>query len=884
MSKLYIFDKYDNLLTILSNDSDKACPFWDAPYEEELNKGETFEFTIPGDHDDAVHVVPGNQVAFKDRDGDFRLFWIRELDEEYEDSIEKRWICEAGFLENNGESVDDIRAYDTTALHALTRVLTGMRWQQGNVADLGINSTSFYMISVTKSIETILNTWGGELKTRITVADNKITGRYIDILPRRGADTGKRWVAGKDIVKHRRTILHYPVTALTGRGKGVESGDGYGRRITFENVVWSVSNGDPVDKPLGQIWVGDPNALQLYGIPNPDGSLRHVKGFFDDSEEEDAAKLLQSTWADLQRRNKPIEQYDLSVILLEKLTGYEHEKVRLGDTTYAINRKFKPEITTEQRVVRFKYYIDDPSDERAEVTLGDVIPLFTDDERIAKMEAKLNDFVVDTGPVTDTSFPDTIPPVPTNFTATGLFKTLALEWDYDPSSYIAAYEVYASQVAGFSPDASNLVFRGKVGGYVHKADTNQQWYFRIRAINTHGTVSDFTAETNANTVTINAETDIQPLTITNELIAENAAIDFAKIANVEITNAMIKELDAAKLKAGSVIASNVIIKGELRGATGTFTGSVDVTGSYGNAKIVDGRIHSNDGDSWGYLEGGTLRLGSNSAKTSLVIDPTYGFIWRDDDVGPVPGDLGEIKPKVISSSAANMEYYAYGGRHVFNTDINFNNGALISNDGGSTNLDHIWHDDSANAWHFVSDKGYKSMGNSTLVSGGMELVGNDSVQLKIYADLDNVDENGTASILFSQDGKLTEYTIGIDTDNIFNITKKTGGISTLKLNGIDRIEIDGIPALKGASGTVKCTYSGATVLTARIYYTSIPNARVTATPRWVSGAASMARVGKVFTENVTSTYADIKVYSNFPDYDFLSSDYMYVDYTVVPDV
>jgi len=48
--------------------------------------------------------------------------------------------------------------------------------------------------------------------------------------------------------------------------------------------------------------------------------------------------------------------------------------------------------------------------------------------------------------------------------------------------------------------------------------------------------------------------------ITNDLIAENAKIDFAKIANVKITNAMIQSVNAAKINAGILDAEKVTVQ------------------------------------------------------------------------------------------------------------------------------------------------------------------------------------------------------------------------------------------------------------------------------------------------------------------------------------
>jgi hypothetical protein len=63
-----------------------------------------------------------------------------------------------------------------------------------------------------------------------------------------------------------------------------------------------------------------------------------------------------------------------------------------------------------------------------------------------------------------------------------------------------------------------------------------------------------------------------------------------------------------------------------------------------------------------------------------------------------------------------------------NAYINFNNTALVANDGGAngatdssqTNFDHIWHDDNTNTWHFVSDNSFKTTGNSKIKSGSVD--------------------------------------------------------------------------------------------------------------------------------------------------------------------
>lgn len=513
MSELLIFNKDDSLLTILSNEAEGACPFWDAPFKETLNNGSTFEFAVPADHEDAKFIVAENQVAFLDKDNNFRLFVIKEPEKNNSaNGPVIRSVCEPAMLELTDEVITDVRAYNASLQTALTRALQGTRWKVGQTADFGINSTNYYYINVVEAIQKVINTWGGELRDRVEIDENKITGRYIDILPRRGADTGKLWEIDKDILTISHKVQSYPKTALYGRGSSLEVQDGDGnatggftRKITFSEVEWKVANGDPVDKPYGQEWVGDPSALSVYGRKNDDGSLRHRFGFYDNSEQKDPATLLKETWDSLQQQKHPIENYSMDVFLLEEVTGYEHEKVRLGDTTFAIDRSFAEPIEVEERVIVYEYDVADP-DNTGRVELGQYIDLYLDDDRLDKIEAKLNDksgiWDLGGGPVTDEKIENVTPGKVTGVIVSGAVKTIILEWDFVNIISIANYEVFASQIKGFAPDKSNLVFRGKTSGYDFKANTDELWYFRVRAINTHGVAGAYSDEVSASTVRI----------------------------------------------------------------------------------------------------------------------------------------------------------------------------------------------------------------------------------------------------------------------------------------------------------------------------------------------------------------------------------------------
>ncbi|SFR16806.1 phage tail spike protein [Desulfoscipio geothermicus] len=376
--EVYQYDQghqYDTGLQYKKWSDKDPCPYWDAVHREALNGENTFTFTVPAGHPFAQYVTEGNLVAFKDLDADFQLFEIKRVTDIHGDGLTRTAFCEHAFYELLDDFIEDVRPTDTSANFALTQALSGTRWEVGTVADLGTNSTNYYYENALSAVQKVVSVWGGELRFRVVVTGGVISGRYVDLLARRGKDTGKQWEYGRHIQSIEREIdLTTTKTALYGRGKGVETeAGGFGRRLTFADVEWSVANGDPVDKPLGQEWVGDPDALAQWGRPGG----RHRFGTFEDSEETDPEALLQKTWDELQELKTPRATYRMTVLDLERLSGYSHEKVRLGDTTRCIDRKFSPELLVEARVIEIDRDLLRP--ENTKITMGNFFPTLADD-------------------------------------------------------------------------------------------------------------------------------------------------------------------------------------------------------------------------------------------------------------------------------------------------------------------------------------------------------------------------------------------------------------------------------------------------------------------------------------------------------------------------
>lgn len=101
--------------------------------------------------------------------------------------------------------------------------------------------------------------------------------------------------------------------------------------------------------------------------------------------------------------------------------------------------------------------------------------------KIKGADASLNDF------------PDTLPDVPKLQAELVGLTGIDLRWTFENKMYYT-YELYASQVPDFNPTAFDKVYEGKASSYLHQAQPNESWYFRVRAINSYGHATEFSSQ------------------------------------------------------------------------------------------------------------------------------------------------------------------------------------------------------------------------------------------------------------------------------------------------------------------------------------------------------------------------------------------------------
>lgn len=211
--------------------------------------------------------------------------------------------------------IKDVRPQNRSFSYVINQLLSnsGCDWILGVCEPIKTVSSTFYYTSMREALKA-LQELGAEFTFSIEIIGNKITKKIINCYNQIGKITNKRFEYGEEVLK----IVHQQdrtniVTALIGRGKGEEVGDGYGRRLEFSDVEWKKSNGKPLDKPKGQNWIEYPEMTEEYGIPSNGKMLpRKTVVVFDNVE--DASELLQKTYDQLAYYCRPLVQFSTEIL------------------------------------------------------------------------------------------------------------------------------------------------------------------------------------------------------------------------------------------------------------------------------------------------------------------------------------------------------------------------------------------------------------------------------------------------------------------------------------------------------------------------------------------------------------------------------------------
>lgn len=277
------------------------------------------------------------------------------------------------FDDLKGKVIRDIRPTNVTAAQALAQILSNTGWSLGVSTAQKVTSSNFYYQSTLSAFFDFIEKWECEFIPKIKIVDGVITEKSIDIHDHISSDYGKWFEYGDKLLsvveKQNNDNLY---TAFIGRGKGEETeGGGFARKIKFDDIGWSIANGNPVNKPIGQDYVEMSEATAVYGYP--DGTPRIGVIDFDDIE--DPNELLQATY------NYTVENARPKVHLKSK--GTTRDPVELGETVAVI----RSDINIRYKTRIFKIKKDFINNHVTDFEFGDKVTV-SSAERIKSSESK----------------------------------------------------------------------------------------------------------------------------------------------------------------------------------------------------------------------------------------------------------------------------------------------------------------------------------------------------------------------------------------------------------------------------------------------------------------------------------------------------------------
>ncbi|MBP0784201.1 phage tail spike protein [Bacillus anthracis] len=341
--------------------------YWDDKRHWELkNNVDMLDFTAFDGTDHAVTLQQQNLVLKEVRDGRIVPYVITETEKNSDKRSITTYASGAWIQIAKSGVIKPQRIESKTVNEFMDLALLGMKWQRGITEYAGFHTMTIdeYIDPLT-FLKKIASLFKLEIRYRVEIKGSRIIGWYVDMIQKRGHDTGKEIELGKDLVgvtriEHTRNIC----TALVGFVKG--EGD---KVITIE----SINKGLP--------YIVDADAFQRW---NEHG--QHKFGFYTPETEEldmTPKRLLTLMEIELKKRVNSSISYEVEAQSIGRIFGLEHELINEGDTIKIKDTGFTPELYLEARVIAGDESFTDPAQDKYE--FGDYREIVNQNEELRKI-------------------------------------------------------------------------------------------------------------------------------------------------------------------------------------------------------------------------------------------------------------------------------------------------------------------------------------------------------------------------------------------------------------------------------------------------------------------------------------------------------------------
>ncbi|PFS88288.1 phage tail spike protein, partial [Bacillus thuringiensis] len=342
--------------------------YWDDIRHWEIkNNIDTLEFKVFDNTEHAATLMQQNLVLKEVRDGRIVPYVINN--EVEKDSRDRSLTVHASGawvqIAKDGYIMPQ-RIEGKTVNQFMDMALVGTKWKRGKTEYAGFHTMTIdTIIDPLTFLKKIASLFDLEIQYRVEVVGSQIVGWYVDMVKKRGRDTGKEVNLGKDLVgvkriEHSRDVC----TALVGFVKG--EGDSI---ITVEKI----NDGLP--------YITDSDAYQRW---NENG--KHKFGFYTPETEEQnmtPKRLLTLMKTEFAKRVNTSVAYDVEAAAIGRVFGLSHELINEGDTIRIKDTGFTPKLYLEARAIAGDESFTDPSQDK--YIFGDYREITDPNEEMRKL-------------------------------------------------------------------------------------------------------------------------------------------------------------------------------------------------------------------------------------------------------------------------------------------------------------------------------------------------------------------------------------------------------------------------------------------------------------------------------------------------------------------
>ncbi|MDA1987457.1 tail fiber domain-containing protein [Bacillus cereus group sp. BcHK104] len=341
--------------------------YWDDKRHWELkNNVDMLDFTVFDGTTHSATLQQQNLVLKEVRDGRIVPYVITETEKNSDKRSITTYASGAWVQIAKSGIIKPQRIEGKTVNEFIDMALVGMKWKRGKTDYAGFHTMTIdeFMDPLT-FLKKIASLFKLEIQYRVEVQGSQIVGWYVDMIQRRGRDTGKEIELGKDLIgvtriEHSRDIC----TALVGFVKG--EGDSV---ITIE----SINRGLP--------YIVDNDAFQRW---NERG--KHKFGFYTPETEElnmTPQRLMTLMEIELKKRINSSVSYEVEAQSIGRIFGLAHELINEGDTIRIKDTGFTPKLYLEARVIAGDESFTDPAQDKYE--FGDYREIVDPNEELRRI-------------------------------------------------------------------------------------------------------------------------------------------------------------------------------------------------------------------------------------------------------------------------------------------------------------------------------------------------------------------------------------------------------------------------------------------------------------------------------------------------------------------